>query len=109
MTKWAGRRGPAFDSRPAHESPDFGRTRKYAIIGDIAGGVRKSGFRELVRMAVGESGHRNLGISSWCHGGGSLVSGGALSDVSVARFIEDFRRKRGSEIDYLRQPAGARI
>ena len=49
----ADRRAPAFESRPAHKSPDFGPTRKSAISGDIVGGIRKSGFRDLVRMSYG--------------------------------------------------------
>ena len=41
-------RGPAFESRPAHKSPDFGPTRKSPISGDFVGEIRKSGFRDLV-------------------------------------------------------------
>ena len=48
-TSCADRRGPAFEGRPAHKSPDFGPTRKSAISGDIVGEIRKSGFRDLVR------------------------------------------------------------
>ena len=44
-------RGPAFESRPAHKSPDFGSTRKSAISGDVVGEIRKSGFRDLVRIS----------------------------------------------------------
>ena len=45
----AGRRGPAFESRPAHKSPDFGPIRKSSVSGEIVGEIRKSGFRDLVR------------------------------------------------------------
>ena len=50
-TNCAGRRGSVFEGRPAHKSPDVGLTRKSAVSGDIAGGVRKSGFRDLVRIS----------------------------------------------------------
>ena len=53
LTTCADRRGRAFESRPAHKSPDFAATQKSAISGDIVGDVRKSGFRELVRMSCG--------------------------------------------------------
>ena len=49
LTTCADRRGPAFESRPAHMSPDFGPMQKSAISGDIVGEIRKSGFRDLVR------------------------------------------------------------
>ena len=47
----AGRRGPAFGSRPAHKSPDFGPIRKSSVSGEIVGEIRKSGFRDPVRMS----------------------------------------------------------
>ena len=50
-TACADRRGPAFESRPAHKSPDFGKTRKSAISGDVVEGIRKSGFRDLGRTS----------------------------------------------------------
>ena len=93
MTDCADRRGSAFESRPARKSPDFGLARNSAISGDAAGEIRKSGFRDLVR-------------NSW---GGLLDPGGAFSDVSVARFGEGSKRKRGPEIDRLRRPLGVRV
>ena len=48
-TNCADRRGAAFESRPAHKSPDFGLARKSAVSGEIVGEIRKSGFRDLVR------------------------------------------------------------
>ena len=53
MTNCAGQRGAAFESRPAHKSPDFGSTRKSAISGDVVEGIRKSGFRDLVMASYG--------------------------------------------------------
>ena len=44
----ADRRGPALESRPAHESLDFGPTRTSALSGDSVGRIRKSEFRDLV-------------------------------------------------------------
>ena len=55
LTNCADRRGPAFESRPAHTSPDFGPMRKSANPGDIAGGNRKSGSRDIVRTSWGGS------------------------------------------------------
>ena len=57
LTTCADQRGPAFGNRPARRSPDFGPTRKYAISGDIVGGIRESGFRDLVRNSWGRGGH----------------------------------------------------
>ena len=94
LTNCADRREPAFESRPAHKSPDFGPTRISAISRGIVGGIRKSGSRDLVRAS---------------RGGGLLDSGGACSDVSAPRFTGDFRRKQGPEIDQLRRQAGSRI
>ena len=94
LTNCADRRGPASESRPAHKSPDFGPTRRSAISGDTVGEIRKSGFRDPVRMSCG---------------GGLLGSGGAFCDVSVARCTGGFRRQRGPEVDHWRRPAGARI
>ena len=69
LTNRANWRGPAFEGRPAHKSPDSGPTQQSAISGDAAGGIRKSGFRDLARAPY------------W---GGLLDSGGAFSGVSVA-------------------------
>ena len=55
MATCADRRGPAFESRPAHTSPDFGPARKSAIPGDTVGGsleIGISGSRRDVRGGV---------------------------------------------------------
>ena len=54
LTDCADRRGPACESRPAHTSPVLGPTRRSAISGDSVRGIRKSGFRDLVRLSRGE-------------------------------------------------------
>ena len=69
-----------------------------------------SGRREDLRFPaalLGKSGIR--GPVRKLYGGGLLDSGGAFAGVSVARFREGFRRKRGPETDHLRRPEGARI
>ena len=71
MADCADRLGPAFGSRPAQKSPDFGPARKSGISGDVVEEIRKSGFRDLGRKS---------------YGGSLLDSGCAFSDVSVARF-----------------------
>ena len=174
LTNCADRRGLAFESRPARKSPDFGLTPISAISGDIAGGsgardfgissgchggaywipaarfltspsrlvagvageggVRKStgcadrrgsklGSRPPANRPIsgrcgnlrfpatlsGKSGNRDFGISSGCNWGGPLDSGGAFSDVSVARFTRGLWRKRGPEADLLRRSAGVRV
>ena len=85
-TNCADRRGPAFEGRPDHKSPDFEPTRKSSTSGYIVGEIRKSGSR---RDVIEDS-------------------GGAFSDVSIARFTGGVRRKRGPEIGNLRRPTGAR-
>ena len=92
MTDCAGRRGSAFESRPAHKSPDFGLTRESATSGDI-----------------GKSGNRDFEISSRIHGGGLLDFGGAFSDVSAVCLGKSSRRKLIPEPDRLRRPAGVRV
>ena len=49
----ANRRGSVFGSGLARKSLDFGPTPKSVISGDILGDIRKSGFRDLVRMSYG--------------------------------------------------------
>ena len=49
LTNCANRRRPAFESRPAHTSPDSGPTRKSAVSGNTVGEIRKSGFRDIAR------------------------------------------------------------
>ena len=90
LTVCADRRGSVFESHPARESPDFGPTRKSAISGDIVEEIRKSGFRDLVRMSKG---------------GVYWVPVARFRGVSVACFREGFRRKLDPETDQLRRPA----
>ena len=49
LTNCANRRRPAFESRPAHTSPDSGPTRKSAVSGNTVGEIRKWGFRDIAR------------------------------------------------------------
>ena len=86
--------GPCLRAAPPTYRPISGRRRNLRFPGTF----------------WGKSGNRDFGISSGIHmGGGLLDSGGAYSDVSVARFRGGFRRKRGPKIDRLRRPAGVRI
>ena len=49
LTNCANRRRAAFESRPAHTSPDSRPTRKSAVSGNTDGKIRRLGFRDIAR------------------------------------------------------------